>query len=256
MNIDKTNKITGQTDRARPIILDSAIRVFSQRGFDGGSLREIAGHAGVSHAMIKYYFGSKEQLWRDAVSFLFERQRNELQPEAVFAAGQDQRQGLRVLCEQLIRYWARHPEHGRLVMQASMTPGPCLDWLIHETKKNHGLFLAYFGGDATAESQDNKFATVAMLYLLVGACQTVFMLEHEVRELYGVDVTDPAFIDMFVKLAIDRLIPASTVDRAVSTAGTDNIDEVTEISTARVNARKTPTGLELNIVIPGSEFQT
>lgn len=253
MDIDKANS-NGHTDQARLTILDSAIKVFSQRGFDGGGLREIARRAGVSHAMIKYYFGSKEQLWRDAVSFLFERQRRELQPEAVFATGSDQRQRLRVFCEQLIRYWARHPEHGRLVMQASMTPGPCLDWLIHETKKNHELFLAYFGGEAAIEPQDNKLTTVAMLYLLVGACQTVFVLEHEARELYGVDVSEPAFIDRFVSLAVDRLIPAATADKAVSTSGADSGHEATEISPARVHFRRTSGGLELTISISNSEL--
>ena len=43
-------------------ILDSAEQLFAEKGFDGTSVRDIAGHAGVNLAMISYYFGSKEKL--------------------------------------------------------------------------------------------------------------------------------------------------------------------------------------------------
>ncbi len=43
-------------------ILDSAEALFAEKGFDGTSVRDIAGHAGVNLAMISYYFGSKEKL--------------------------------------------------------------------------------------------------------------------------------------------------------------------------------------------------
>jgi AcrR family transcriptional regulator len=43
-------------------ILEVAERLFSEKGFDGTSVRDIAGQAGVNLAMISYYFGSKEKL--------------------------------------------------------------------------------------------------------------------------------------------------------------------------------------------------
>ena len=43
-------------------IIDTAQRLFSLKGFDGTSVRDIAEEAGVNVAMISYYFGSKEKL--------------------------------------------------------------------------------------------------------------------------------------------------------------------------------------------------
>lgn len=43
-------------------ILDSAEDLFAEKGFEGTSVRDIAGHANVNLAMISYYFGSKEKL--------------------------------------------------------------------------------------------------------------------------------------------------------------------------------------------------
>jgi AcrR family transcriptional regulator len=43
-------------------ILESAIALFAERGFDQVTVREIADHAGANPAAISYYFGAKEQL--------------------------------------------------------------------------------------------------------------------------------------------------------------------------------------------------
>lgn len=48
----------------KEIILDTAERLFSEQGFDGTSTRAIAHEAGVNMAMLNYYFGSKEGLYK------------------------------------------------------------------------------------------------------------------------------------------------------------------------------------------------
>ncbi len=45
--------------------MDSAELLFSQKGFDGTSVRDIAEAAGINTAMISYYFGSKEKLMEE-----------------------------------------------------------------------------------------------------------------------------------------------------------------------------------------------
>lgn len=50
-------------------LLDSAELLFSKKGYDGTSVRDIAEAAGINTAMISYYFGSKEKLMEE----IFER---------------------------------------------------------------------------------------------------------------------------------------------------------------------------------------
>ncbi|HRU59901.1 MAG: TetR family transcriptional regulator [Bacteroidota bacterium] len=54
-----------QTKREQ--ILDVSERLFSEKGFEGTSVRLIASEAGVNVAMISYYFGSKEKLFESLV---------------------------------------------------------------------------------------------------------------------------------------------------------------------------------------------
>lgn len=50
-------------------IIESALRLFSTKGFEGTSVRDIATDAGVNVAMISYYFGSKEKLFESVVEY-------------------------------------------------------------------------------------------------------------------------------------------------------------------------------------------
>ena len=50
--------------RRRDRILTAAERLFSEAGIDGVSMREIAAEAGVQLALISYYFGTKQELYR------------------------------------------------------------------------------------------------------------------------------------------------------------------------------------------------
>ena len=57
--------------RSRTAILEAAERLFADRGFAGTSLGAIAAAAGLSRGTPSYFFGSKEQLYRDVLEQLF-----------------------------------------------------------------------------------------------------------------------------------------------------------------------------------------
>jgi AcrR family transcriptional regulator len=51
----------------RQAILHSARQAWTEHGFDEVGLREIAGRAGVTAALVNRYFGTKEELFREAI---------------------------------------------------------------------------------------------------------------------------------------------------------------------------------------------
>jgi AcrR family transcriptional regulator len=55
-------------DATKQAILDAAIELFSETAYDQVGLREIAGRAGVDVALIGRYFGSKDELFRTAIT--------------------------------------------------------------------------------------------------------------------------------------------------------------------------------------------
>lgn len=67
----KTRKRDADATRAR--LLDVATRIFSDRGFDGARVDEIADKAHVNKRMIYAYFGDKEGLYGEVLSDYFGR---------------------------------------------------------------------------------------------------------------------------------------------------------------------------------------
>jgi AcrR family transcriptional regulator len=58
----RTGRRPGNQD-TREAILESARQAFSERGFDGASIRQIATGAGVDPALVHHYFGAKDKLF-------------------------------------------------------------------------------------------------------------------------------------------------------------------------------------------------
>ena len=54
-------------------ILEAAIVVFAEKGFEGGRIDEITRHSGVNKAMIYYYFDSKEKLYSKIIEIVFKK---------------------------------------------------------------------------------------------------------------------------------------------------------------------------------------
>ena len=54
----------GSREQTTGAILDAAERLFAERGFTAVTVRGIAAEAGVSHALVHRYLGSKQQVYR------------------------------------------------------------------------------------------------------------------------------------------------------------------------------------------------
>lgn len=93
---------------SRRLILQAAIQVFEQAGFEGASTREIAKRAGVAQGLVTYHFENKDKLWREAVKAAFADV--PLMAEVPPAASAEQ---VRAIFREFIRGYAR------LCMQSS-----------------------------------------------------------------------------------------------------------------------------------------
>ncbi|MEV6066002.1 TetR family transcriptional regulator [Nocardia sp. NPDC052001] len=52
-------------ERSRQALLNAALDEFSEKGYDGARIQDIAARAGVNKQLIAYYFGGKENLYRE-----------------------------------------------------------------------------------------------------------------------------------------------------------------------------------------------
>jgi len=93
-----------KSEETRKLILESALGVFRERGFNAATMRDIAAVAGVAVGAAYYYFDSKDAL----VMAFYEQAQDEMAPELerILAASRTLEQRLRGIVGQKFTYFA------------------------------------------------------------------------------------------------------------------------------------------------------
>lgn len=203
-----------QTQETRDRILGSALREFSEKGFEGARVRDICAAAGVNHGLIKYHFKNKDNLWRAAVDFLFQRLADEMvEPEQDRAKPRAER--VRLWIHRYVRYCARHPEHARIMVQESIRDSERLHWAADtHVRPGHQPLL-----DSLPVTLDlERFPAIdipTLIYMLNAATQAPFTLAAEIRHLYDKDVHRDDFVATYADGIFDLFFKPYLADHTM-----------------------------------------
>jgi TetR/AcrR family transcriptional regulator len=110
-------------------ILNAAIAEFSERGFEGASIRGIADRLGLQHPLITYHYRSKDILWRAAAEHAFAQIRAGWDISASENSDLSPLARLREEYATLFRYTVAFPEFHRFMRQEALTDNPRLKWV-------------------------------------------------------------------------------------------------------------------------------
>lgn len=151
----------------RQEIFNAAFRLFAERSYEEVSLREIVAKVGVDVALIKRYFGSKENLFAEVIDFansthmtqgLYLGKRNEVAKRlARFITdidSDDKERETNLLCL-MVALRAAHSDRAQAILRANMDErvlDPLAQWLggAH-AKERAALMTAYLIGVATMQ---------------------------------------------------------------------------------------------------------
>ena len=99
---------------------DAILRVFAEhvadRGYADTSLGDIAAELNLSKGTIVHHFGTKEELWKEAVGWLMARFHDEFERYRPVLADLSASERQRVLFTVYGRFSARYPAYFRLLM--------------------------------------------------------------------------------------------------------------------------------------------
>jgi len=149
------------------LLLDRALDMFAERGYDGMSVRELARDLGVSHNLIPQRIGSKEELWFTAINRGFGALALALADAIVDEAEEaDDLVKLRVLLVRWVEENTTRPALLRIINQEATAPGPRFDYLFDR----YIAPVRAFGDDLLARlAADGKVRTssAALMYFLM-----------------------------------------------------------------------------------------
>lgn len=195
----------------RNALLDTAIAVFSQAGFEGISVRQLEERAGVKRGLVAYHFGDKDQLWRQAVDRLFDALAENFLGRVEQLAEVAPLEAARGLVRAFVRYSAAHPELNRLMMQESVSASWRVDYIVDRHIRPLMNNLAEVMPEAAelvwGRSDPHRY------YLFIGASAFVFSAGEECRRLFGCSPRDADFVERQAEMAVSLLLPTGEASR-------------------------------------------
>lgn len=172
----------GSDEGLKSIIL-AARHAFAAHGFDGASLRQISGEAGVLHTAMLYHFPTKDALWKAVMSDMFEALDARFAAVTAAQSAGDPRELARALVREFVTFCSECPELHRIMTSEGRSETDRLTWLVDTYSKR--LFHAV----ATLAPVANPLLSdpVRLYYAIIGLSASVFTLAPEYRRLSGKD---------------------------------------------------------------------
>jgi TetR/AcrR family transcriptional regulator len=195
----RRSREAGDATRAR--ILEAALEVFSERGFEGAKTREIAARSGTNLGLIKYYFDSKEKLWRAAVDRVFDALAEVLASALPAKLDAD---ALARIVRELVRFVARNPAFVRVMNDEGRRASARMRWLADRHQKPLYETMAAILRRARAQGLPlPDVPPVHLFYVVIGAVGMIFSQAPECERLTG---TDPTASEEAIEAHADAVI--------------------------------------------------
>ena len=200
----KSVRVSEQED-ARARLIDVAIKLFAEKGYEGTSVRDLATAAGVNVAAVSYHFGSKDELYHEALRACLApcgemRERMQKHLDAALknrsrkAAEEALRGCIQDFLEVLVSPAARH---SHLVMREQSEGKQRFEPVIREFFQPVGSILReVISMLAPGLPEMRVFMVISGI---IGQCLHIYKARVSYRVLAGVDSHSPEYIEMTSK---------------------------------------------------------
>ena len=175
-------------DNKEQEILLAAEKLFAEKGFKGATTSLIAAEAGVTHAMLHYYFRTKEQIFLKVCDSYMEEVRSELRPimePAVYDV-----KLIKTVTEICFDFFSSHSGQMSLFLEVAKERPELLEEYAAELGR-------YMGGAITAhqerteaavrEGKINDISFSDLLLDIVSVCASPFFFEPVVDNIMKMD---------------------------------------------------------------------
>jgi AcrR family transcriptional regulator len=181
-------------DESRKRVLEAALECFGAFGYVGTSTRAVAERAGVTHTLVLYHFGSKEQLWISTMEDALASYSAAVSANLEDNASRPASDALRTFIEQFVRLSATHPQIHRIMTLEGNQESERLQWVIDNYLRDHFIMVRDLIKRGQAEGSVRECDAARLYYHIIGGGGTPYNLATEYRALTGRDVFSEAEI--------------------------------------------------------------
>lgn len=174
-------------------ILIAAEKVFADKGLGGARVKEIADLCQVTPAMINYYFGSKENLYRTVIENFF--QRAERQTLSVMTEGIGPEEKLRKVVEAGIDLLGEKEHVARILIREFVDCGRYTDLIVKRHLRD--LFVSPANPLIVPKTgvRSQSSGTMHLVFNLLGCMVFFFICGPIVKEIWKKDIFTKKMIE-------------------------------------------------------------
>jgi AcrR family transcriptional regulator len=191
----------------REKLVEAALQIFAERGFEGGSTRDIAKRAGVALAALPYHFETKEALWRAAADRIFGLLQEQFQARLRGLEGVDLPTRLRLILRDFVLFAARHPELHRFMLQEGTGRSARLEWLVERHVRPVFSFVHSMISEAQSRGLMPAGRAEHLCYAMIGAASMPYAMAPEFELLTGADPSEKALLEAHVACILGLFLP-------------------------------------------------
>jgi len=180
------------TDSTPDRLVQTARRLFAERGYAATSIRDITAKARTNLGAVTYHFGSKEALYQAVLLQLVEPMAEGVIAEASTPGPVLERIGS--LVRFYYRYLHQHPELPRFMLQIMAEQGPLPKALAQLQNRQRLAVMALI--ERGQQEGDVRHGPLPLLGLSIISQPIFFMLARRVvTQIVGLDTDDPAIVE-------------------------------------------------------------
>jgi TetR/AcrR family transcriptional regulator, regulator of cefoperazone and chloramphenicol sensitivity len=200
----KSVRASEQED-ARARLIDAAIKLFAEKGYEGTSVRDLATAAGVNVAAVSYHFGSKDALYTEALRSCLapcgemrERMQKHLDAALKNRSRKSAEEALRGCIQDFLEVLVSPAaKHSHLVMREQSEGKQRFEPVIREFFQPVGSILReVILMLAPGLPEMRVFMVISGI---IGQCLHIYKARVSYRVLAGVDSHSPEYIEMASK---------------------------------------------------------
>jgi TetR/AcrR family transcriptional regulator len=172
-------------------LLDKAFDAFAAQGYEGASMRQIAGEAGTTIQRIAYHFWSKEDLWKAVMRRVVLRfsERRRILLEQLGESSASVR--LRHLITDMVNFLAESPGIHRIMTWEASRPSARLDWLCNNLLISLVRESVEIIEAAQREGTVMRVDPARLHYAILSICAVPFTISAEFEATTGHDPFAP-----------------------------------------------------------------
>lgn len=188
-------------------ILEVAVNLFAEQGFDGTSVRDIAKAADVNIAMISYYFGSKEKL----MEAIFARHSANVRFQLENLL-HDKEMGPFEKMEKLIdsyleKYFSQQCFHKIVVRSQMSNQSNSVKQILHDMKKQNQELIKKLIQEGQKKGAFKKNIDVPLLMAtMIGTANQVMTAQQFYRDVNGLQHLSDTEFDKLMKKKLSQHI--------------------------------------------------